>query len=222
MPDGRFLVVEDEKQHPFSLVIIDPAGGIHAAPLGPGFLEAGSAFWKLDDLEGLAMDPSGNLYAITSHSRNDEGDEKKSRDKLVRFRIAGDRVVDTRVVMELKPALRATHPLLAAAAEIRDVKGEGGLNIEALEFSVDQRRLLLGFRSPLLDNLAIIAAIENPGAMLEPDPRISPDLITLGFPGRRDSRHGLFPRPRRLPGDRRPHRPRAGAIPALVLERSGG
>ena len=185
LPDGRFLVVEDEKQHPFSLVTIDAAGAIHAAPLGPGFLEAGSAFWKLDDLEGLAMDPSGNLYAITSHSRNDEGDEKKSRDKLVRFRIAGDRVVDTRIVMELKPALRATHPVLAAAADILDVKGEGGLNIEALEFSIDQRRLLLGFRSPLLDHRAIIAGIENPDAMLDAgeSPRISPDLITLDLQG---------------------------------------
>ncbi len=55
------------------------------------------------------------------------------------------------MVKGLKPALVAAHPVLAAAAAIRDVKADGGLNIEALEISPDQQRLLIGFRSPLLD-----------------------------------------------------------------------
>ena len=32
------------------------------------------------------------LYAVTSHSRDDDGNEKKSREKLVCFRIEGERV----------------------------------------------------------------------------------------------------------------------------------
>ena len=114
-------------------------GALAALPLSPGLLEAGDAFWKLDDLEGVALDRSGYIYAITSHSRDGDGDEKKSRDKLVRFRIEGDRVVAPMVVRGLKPALVAAHPVLAAAAEIRDVKTGGGLNIEALEISPDQQ-----------------------------------------------------------------------------------
>ena len=131
LPDGRFLVVEDEKQCPFSLVTIDPDGSVSSTPLSPEFLEAGDPFRKLDDLEGIVVDRSGNIYAITSHSRDADGDEKKSRDKLVRFRIEGDRIVEPRVVRGLKPALTAAQPVLAAAAEILDVKAGGGLNIEA-------------------------------------------------------------------------------------------
>ena len=185
LPDGRFLVVEDEMQHPFSLITIEPDGSISSTPLNPGPREAGDAFWKLDDLEGIALDRSGNIYAITSHSRDGDGDEKKSREKLVRFRIEGDRVVAPRVVRGLKPALLAAYPVLAAAAAIRDVKADGGLNIEALEISTDQQRLLIGFRSPQLDNRAIIASVENPTAMFEAGepPRISATLITLDLGG---------------------------------------
>jgi len=185
LADGRFLVVEDEKQHPFSLVTISPTGNVSRIPLSPGPQAADDAFWKLDDLEGLALDTSGNIYAITSHSRDGDGDEKKSRDKLVRFRIEGDRVVEPMLVKGLKPALVAAHPVLATAAEIRDVKTGGGLNIEALEVSPGQQHLLIGFRSPLLDNQAVIASVENASAIFAADelPRISSTLITLDLGG---------------------------------------
>lgn len=185
LPDGRFLVVEDEKQHPFSLVTIGSGGRVSSTSLSPGSLEVGDAFWKLDDLEGVALDQSGYIYATTSHSRDDNGDEKKSRDKLVRFRIEGDRVVAPMVVRGLKPALVEAHPVLAPAAEIRDVKTGGGLNIEALEISPDQQRLLIGFRSPLLDNRAIIASVENISAIFEAGepPRIAATLETLDLGG---------------------------------------
>jgi Protein of unknown function (DUF3616) len=188
LPDGRFLVVEDELEHPLSLVSIDSHGHIDSTPLSPGLFEFNDAFWKLDDLEGLALDKAGYLYAVTSHSRDSHGDDKKSRHKLVRFRIEGERVVDTRVVKGLKPALLAQHPVLAAAAEIRDVKTHGGLNIEALDVSPDQERLLIGFRSPLLDQQAIIAYVDNPTAMFGADepPRISATLCTLDLDG-----HGI-------------------------------
>ncbi|MBI5007736.1 MAG: DUF3616 domain-containing protein [Nitrosomonadales bacterium] len=185
LADGRFLVVEDEKEHPFSLVTIRRDGSAGSTPLTPDMRQADDDFWKLDDLEGIALDRSGNIYALTSHSRNGKGEQKRSRDKLVRFRIEGERVVAPSVVMELKPALAAAHPLLAQAAEIRDVKNDGGLNIEALEISPDQQRLLVGFRSPLLDGRAIVASVENPAAMFDAGatPRIAPELETLDLGG---------------------------------------
>jgi len=187
LADGRFLVVEDEKQHPFSLLTISPNGSVSSTPLSPAPLVAGDAFWKLDDLEGVALDRSGSVYALTSHSRDGDGDEKKSRDKLVRFRIEGNRVVAPVVVNGLKRALMAKHPVLAAAAEIQDVKTGGGLNIEALEISPDQQRLLIGFRSPLQGHRAIIASVENPATVFEAGepPRISAtlDLLDLGGNG---------------------------------------
>lgn len=188
LPDGRFLVVEDEKEHPFSLVTLGLDGSVSSTPLTPGWFESGASFWKLDDLEGLALDPEGNLYAVTSHSRDGEGEEKKSRDKLVRFRIEGERVKTQKVVKDLKPALVAAYPVLAAAAAILDVKADGGLNIEALEFSPAPQRLLIGFRSPLLDGRAIIATLENPAEIFESDapPRIAAALQTLDLGG-----HGI-------------------------------
>jgi len=188
LPDGRFLVVEDEKEHPFSLLTLCLDGSVSSTPLTPGWFESGDSFWKLDDLEGVTLDHAGNLYAVTSHSRDGDGDEKKSRDKLVRFRIEGERVKAQKVVKGLKPALMAAHPVLAAAAAIRDVKADGGLNIEALEMRSDQQHLLIGFRSPLLERRAIIATLENPVEIFESDapPCISATLQTLDLGG-----HGI-------------------------------
>ncbi len=117
LADGRFLVVEDEKSHPFSLVTISAAGDVSSTPLLPP--EGDDAAWKLDDLEALALDRAGFVYALTSHSRNAKGNEKKARDKLVRFRIEDGRMVEPMLVRGLKPALVAAHPELAAAAGIR-------------------------------------------------------------------------------------------------------
>ncbi|AOF81441.1 hypothetical protein BSY238_2725 [Methyloversatilis sp. RAC08] len=189
LEDGRFLVLEDERQRPFSLVSIDPDGRVDSTPLRPGWLEgwlnSSDDFWTLDDLEGIALDNAGNIHAVTSHSRDGDGDEKKSRDKLVRFRIEAGRVIAPSVVKGLKPALLAAHPVLAAAAAKLDVKREGGLNIEALEFGPDGQTLLIGFRSPLLDGRALIARVENSAAMFDDKapPRIAPSLITLDLDG---------------------------------------
>ena len=93
LPDGRFLVVEDEKDHSFSLLTLKPGGDVSSKSLGPGWFHGGDPIWKLDDLEGLTLDSTGQLYAITSHSRNDDGEAQKGREKLARFRIEKDRVV---------------------------------------------------------------------------------------------------------------------------------
>lgn len=188
LPDGRFLVVEDEKDHPLSLVTIGADGQVETAALTAGLFQMFSSFWQLDDLEGLTADRAGFVYGITSHSRDDDGDGKRAREKLVRFRVDGDRVVDPEVVDGLKRALTTRHPVLAAAARVRDVKASGGLNIEGLEMSPDQQRLLIGFRSPLHDGRALVASIENPAAMFDSNeaPQIAPLLDELDLGG-----HGI-------------------------------
>jgi len=188
LPDGRYLVVEDEKRFPFSLVTLGADGRISTAPLNAEPMDGAEDFGKLDDLEALTLDGFGRIHALTSPSRESEGDAKKSRDKLVRFRVEADRVVTPVVVKGLKPALMAAHPVLAEAAAILDVKDASGLNIEALEITPDQQRLLVGFRSPLLDRHALIASVENPAAIFETGepPRIAPTLTTLDLGG-----HGI-------------------------------
>jgi hypothetical protein len=188
LPDGRFLVVEDEKSHPFSVLTIDAAGGVEHSALRPGLLQMFSTFWALDDLEGLTLGRNGMLYAITSHSRNDDGKEDPAREKLVCFRIDGEHVVSPMVVGDLKRVMTATHPVLAAAAKIKEVKSAGGLNIEALEITPDQQRLLIGFRSPLRDGRALIASIDNPTGIFAAGeaPRMSAALAELDLGG-----HGI-------------------------------
>lgn len=184
LPDGRFLVVEDEKEHSLSLVTIGGDGTVKSEELTAGLLQIFSSFWTMDDLEGLAADRAGFVYAITSHSRDGDGDDKKSRSKLARFRIEGNRVVEPKVVDGLLPALTAQHAVLAAAAKVRDVKGSGGLNIEGLEVGPDQQ-LLLGMRSPLREGRALIARVENASAIFDSGdaPKIAPVLAELDLGG---------------------------------------
>lgn len=185
LPDGRFLVLEDEEKRPFSLVAIDSDGNVDSHPLSQGLFDFNDTFWKVGDLEGVTVDQTGMVYAVTSHSRDGDGREKKSRGKLVRFRIDGNRVVAPEVVVGLRAALAAKHPVLSAAARIEDVKAAGGLNIEALEFSPDQQRLFIGFRSPLLDGCALIASVDDPAASFGTGAplRISDSLTTLDLAG---------------------------------------
>lgn len=185
VPDGRFLVVEDEKENPLSLVTIRPDRTSSSIPLVTQPQDAGSALSKLDDLEAITADSAGFIYVITSHSRNSEGMEKKSREKLIRFRLEGEHAVAPMLVTNLKAAMVAAHPVLAAAAEVLDAKAEAGFNIEALEMTPDGQRLLVGFRSPLLDGHALIAAIENPTEMFDAGmaPRISPRMDMLDLDG---------------------------------------
>lgn len=186
LPDGRFLVAEDEKDAPFSLLKIHPDGATTAEPLLIDTEE--NKLGKFNDLEGLATDGGGFVYAITSHSRNSKGEEKKSREKLVRFRVDSNKLVSPRVVKDLKRALAAHHPVLARAAAIADVKGDGGFNIEALEFPPNQPHLMIGFRSPLDAGQALVAIIKNPSEMFESEtaPAVAPELIRLDLGG-----HGL-------------------------------
>ena len=192
LPDGRFIVVEDEKERPLSLVRLNADAQVSSETvvvpdsLGPDDPFAGLR--KLDDLEGVTLDRAGYVYAITSHSRNDDGETKKSREKLIRFRIEGDRIQAGQVHGGLKQALVDAHPLLAEAAAVRDVKNAGGLNIEALELSADQARLMIGFRSPLQAGRAVIAYLDNPQGLFEraEAPRIAAELTTLDLGG-----HGL-------------------------------
>ena len=105
LADGRFLVVEDEEKHALGLLHISGGQVSHEALNAPFWSWLNGDFWKLDDLEGVTADRAGNIYAITSHSRDSNGNERKSREILVRFRIEGDSVVDPRVVGSLKLSL---------------------------------------------------------------------------------------------------------------------
>ena len=147
----------------------DCTAGVAAAelPLGLQHSPCGAQEGVVVDRLAVAAERPGSRQR--RHSRDDDGDGKASREKQVRFRVDGDRVVDPKVVDGLRHALTTRHAVLAAAAGVRDVKANGGLNVEGLELSADQQRLWIGFRSPLHDGRALIACVENPAAVFQSD-----------------------------------------------------
>jgi hypothetical protein len=184
LADGRFLVVEDEKEHPFCLVTLG-AQGVSSVALAPATSDVDGDPRAPDDLEALTMDACGRIYALTSHSRDGKGRAKPAREQLVRFRVEGDRMVDLQVIDDLKAALGARYPVLAGASVVADVKNQGGLNLEAMDFGPGDGQLWLGFRSPVLNGRAALAAIDAPMAMFEAGdpPQLNRELIELDLGG---------------------------------------
>jgi hypothetical protein len=189
LPDGRFIVVEDESACALDLFTLDPDGQVSDRFLYRGSMPnravPGNILGTLEDLEGVAVDGRGNVFAITSHSRKENGKRHANREQLIRLRVEGNRVADVHRVHNLRKRITKKHAFLKAAAKERKVKEEGGFNIEGLSFDADKQRLLVGFRSPLVKKDAIIVTIENPHAIFEQDekPRISDDLTRLDLKG---------------------------------------
>ncbi|MCM8593960.1 DUF3616 domain-containing protein [Accumulibacter sp.] len=185
LPDGAFIVVEDEEEQPFTLLRIGD-GAVSCSRLEPmPGVSDDEEFWSLDDLEAVTVDDHGYVWALTSHSRSGSGQTRANRERLLRFRVADGRMLEPALIVGLKEALTAAHPLLADAAKVRDVKARGGLNIEGLERHARLGVLMLGFRSPLIDRQAIIACVENPEALPagREEPRIARHLWTMNLDG---------------------------------------
>ena len=189
LADGRFLTVNDEKNHPFDILTLNDRGEFSVKPLYPQeqFSENNQYkdFRNLDDLEGIDIDRLGYLYAITSHSFTSKGEKKKSREKLSRFKIQGQTIIEPVVIKTLKEAIAKEHPFLVTALEEQNSKSKQGFNIEGLSLNPTQDKLLLGLRSPLKDNKAIVLTLENINETfnLQTPPKISSKIHFLDLKG---------------------------------------
>ncbi len=186
--DGSLLLVQDESNDPFVLMQLAAEGKIEfqRPTLDPKDLP----FWilgepepprGLEDLEGLAASDDGYLYAITSHSRTESGNRRKSRERLARLRIEDGRIRDYAVFDKLRKAMLSAYPELEAAARSEHPKGRKGLNIEGLCWEREKGRLFIGLRSPILYGKSLILILENPvGLFLDgDDPEFAPEPILL-------------------------------------------
>jgi hypothetical protein len=158
LADGRLLIIEDEPEHP--LHILKPAkNGKLIENKSLNILLRIAFSKKLDDLEAITMGPDGYIYATTSHKRNKKGKRKAEREQLIRFKIEGNKIVDTGIVTNLIDAIEASNILGKV-----NKQGKGGLyniNIEALSFD-KQNRLMICLRNPHIDDKSIILLLENP------------------------------------------------------------
>jgi hypothetical protein len=144
------------------------------------------------DLEGAAR-LGDYVYWITSHSRNKKGKEHPNRYRFfataVRSTNAGARIEFVgrpykTLLRDLAAAPALQRYSLAAASRLAP-KARGGLNIEGLCSTADQR-LLIAFRNPIPNGHALLVPLENPEQMIEGSPaKIGPaielDLDGLGI-----------------------------------------
>ena len=158
LADGRLLVIEDEPEHPLHILQANAKGKL-TENKSLNILLRIAFSKKLDDLEAVTMGSDGYIYATTSHKRDKKGKRKSEREQLIRFKIDGNKIIDTGIVTSLVDAIKVSGILGNV-----NKRGKGGLyniNIEALSFD-KQNRLMICLRNPHLDEKSIILLLENP------------------------------------------------------------
>lgn len=161
------MVVEDEPSRAFSLVKFAEDGTLYEdEALDLRLIRSFQR--KLSDLEGLARDSEGYIYATTSHSRNKKGERRPDREHMLRFKIEGNNVHDLRYFSGLTDALAESDTLdKLIRSKINAQVDFEKINIEGLVYDRKQNRLMLGFREPMINELSMIIMIGNPKEMFE-------------------------------------------------------
>ena len=194
LQDERLLVVEDEPSRAF--VLLTPRPG--TSTFGVDLLRSRSVLETLlsgfgsglDDLEALVLGPNKYIYAITSHSRQDNGKRDVKREQLVRMTVDGNRIGQISIRRDMRNALVNAFTELKVSATERNVKDNAGLNIEGLTFNKNQDTLWIGFRAPLVEDKAILVGLNNLRDVFETDSSFefseTLQLLDLGGGGIRD------------------------------------
>jgi hypothetical protein len=187
---SRFIVANDEDN---SLRVYKKDASGKASYTSPDL----TTFLQIDpkdenpeaDIEGAAL-IGKRIYWISSHGTNDEGDARPNRlrffatdikidGETINLKPVGTPFVDLIKVLENSVDLKDFQLGKAAALA---TKSKQGLNIEGLT-STPEGALLIGFRSPIPDNKALLIPLENPQAVIEKkaQPKLgTPILLDLG------------------------------------------
>lgn len=125
------------------------------------------------DIEGAAR-LDGIIYWITSHGRNKKGEARPERHQFFANKLTGDEGGKkfkqvghsyTRLVEDMLEDSRL-RPYRLDAAEKLPPKVQGGLNIEGLATTPEQK-LLIGFRNPIPEGKALLLPLTNPEELVE-------------------------------------------------------
>ena len=167
LPDGKLLIAEDEPNHAFSIISIDKTGRfVEDEALDTRVITGFKR--RLSDLEALTRDDEGFIYALTSHSRTRKGNRSPDREHLMRFKIQDGNVLGLTSYDNLTQVLETDHKLhdLIRERTKAEVSFEE-INIEGMAFDPVKKRLVLGFRDPEFNNMALVAFISNPKDVFE-------------------------------------------------------
>jgi hypothetical protein len=148
------------------------------------------------DIEG-ATKLGKYIFWIGSHSRSNKGKVRPARFRLFAHKMKFSNGVFsfipvgqpyTKLLDELIQDCRFAKYKLAEAAKVQP-KAEGALSIEGLSASADKKTLLIGFRNPVTNNLALIVPLDNPLEVIEDGAQAlfgNPVELDLGGYGIRD------------------------------------
>lgn len=179
LPDGRIIVVEDEASRAMSLMDIAADGSL--VENAANDVKVNRAFGRrMNDLEGLSIDDDGYVYAITSHSKNKDGERKPDREQLLRFKVEGNSVGNISSSISLRDEIIAADQLVSAIRQLGggDVDLDR-LNIEGLAYYKVTGVLMIGLREPMVSGQSIILTITNPAEVFDSNaaPEFGPPVM---------------------------------------------
>jgi hypothetical protein len=154
LPDGRFLLVDDETKT--GCFLWD--GKLDHPPIRVPLAE------PLDDLEAAAADSLGRVYLLTSHSLTKKGAAKAERRHLAR--LSGLPQAGDGPDAGSRPVLEMADDLLEPVSRALGVT-PGEIDLEGLAWYPASDQLLLGARRPLTGNKAHLVGV-GPIAALFP------------------------------------------------------
>jgi hypothetical protein len=159
MPDGKVLIVEDERSvNSLKLLDIQQNGKV----VEEGHLYLNKALKKIfkkdiEDLEAITSD--GNIvYAITSHTVSKKNGRKPSRERFIMFKYEDGAITNFHMYSNLKKDLEFSFPELSKNSSFYT----NTINIEGLCFDEHKKDIIIGFRAPVVNSAALLLAIENP------------------------------------------------------------
>ncbi len=186
LPDGRIVLVEDEREASISILTLLDDFTLSGTPLRVGSLLSlmlGGSVGPLDDLEAVTVGGEEFVFAITSHSRTPSGERRPDREKLVRFMVGDTRATELSLVTNLRDKIAELSDELAEAADVFDAKDDNGLIVEGLAYDGENDLLLIGLRGPVVDDMAVILSLEPDVAFSGDGKPFSADPFYLDLDG---------------------------------------
>jgi hypothetical protein len=179
----RFLVADDEDQQRTILRLYEATADgppVEEFHLSNGILQPDSDEPEID-IEGSAWH-NGCIYWIGSHSRSKKGKPRPSRHRL--FATAIHDGVPVITGSPYRNLISDLEEVLGKKLDRSLPPKKGGISIEGLS-ATPGNELLIAFRSPLIDDRALVVMLKNPDELMQGGEKASfGEPILLDLDGR--------------------------------------
>lgn len=159
--DSHFVFVDNNTNDALLELRLTPDGK-QAAPIARLPLR-GLAPGTVDDIEDLALaEIDGRRYIFATPSFSMKAGKKGAGDvmrpsALLRISVGADGSLNTEAMPDFRAWFVKNVPAIAAAAS--GDPDDGGLNVEGLGWDAKRQTLLIGVRTPLVDQLPIVVPV---------------------------------------------------------------